>query len=117
MAKSAVSARNHLLRALNKWPQDAIRPQVQFQDVLRKRFESKTTSGVLSEEEELKQANALYSLIDNRYKKKYPITGTLLQPKSNPTYFTDLVRELQEAPTRSWLDRFVLRIKGVVRLK
>ncbi|KAK7931025.1 hypothetical protein PG985_001737 [Apiospora marii] len=128
MAKSAValfaltlyllqSARNHILRALNKWPQDAIRPQVQFQDVLRKRFESKSASGALSDEEELKQANALYSLIDNRYKKKYPITGTLLQPKSNPTYFTDLVRELQEAPTRSWLDRFIIRVKGVVRLK
>ncbi|KAK8044054.1 hypothetical protein PG993_004078 [Apiospora rasikravindrae] len=116
MAKSAVSARNHILRALGKWPQDVIRPQVQFQDVLRKRLESKSTSG-LSEQEELKQANALYSLLDNRYKKKYPITGTLLQPKSNPTYFTDLVKELQEAPNRSWLDRFILRIKGVVRLK
>lgn len=68
-SSSLQSARNHILRALNKWPQDAIRPQVQFQDVLRKRFESKLASGA-SDEEQLKQANALYSLIDNRYKKK-----------------------------------------------
>ncbi|KAK8118207.1 uncharacterized protein PG998_006488 [Apiospora kogelbergensis] len=140
MAKSALSARNHILRALGKWPQDIIRPQVQFQDVLRKRFESKATSGGPSDLAELRQANALYSLLENRYKKKvsndaditnatcksdlltwkslqYPITGTLLQPKSNPTYFHDLVKELEEAPNRSWLDRFMLRVKGVVRLK
>ncbi|KAK8015412.1 hypothetical protein PG990_008708 [Apiospora arundinis] len=116
MAKSAVRAQPPL-PSPRQGPQDAIRPQCQFQDVLRKRFENKATSGGLSDKEELKQANALYSLLDNRYKKKYPITGTLLQPKSNPTYFTDLVRELEEAPNRSWLDRFMLRVKGVVRLK
>ena len=45
-----------------------IRPQVQLQDVLRKRFEANQTG--LSETEQLQQANALYSLLDNRYKKK-----------------------------------------------
>lgn len=128
-----------------------IRPQVQLQDVLRKRFEANQTG--LSETEQLQQANALYSLLDNRYKKKvrgsipggtkereirtiagsppeppraqmlmclvpqYPITGTLMQPKSNPTYFNDLVKELDEAPNRSWTDRMMLRLKGVVRLQ
>jgi cytochrome b pre-mRNA-processing protein 6 len=45
---------------------------VQFQEVLRKRFEAPKIS--LSEEEQLKQANALYSLLDNRYKKTVSIT-------------------------------------------
>ena len=48
---------------------------------------------------------------------QYPITGTLMQPKSNPTYFNDLVKELDEAPNRSWTDRMMLRLKGVVRLQ
>ncbi|KAI0157128.1 hypothetical protein GGR52DRAFT_565405 [Hypoxylon sp. FL1284] len=114
MARQAISAQRHILRALSQWPTDTLRPQVQFQDVLRKHFEA---SSSLSEEEQLKQANALYSLLDNRYKKKYPITGTLLRPKSHPTYFTDLIKELEEAPSRSYIDRLLLRIKGVVRLQ
>ncbi|KAI0121719.1 hypothetical protein BJ170DRAFT_687957 [Xylariales sp. AK1849] len=114
-AKQAVSAQYHLLRALNRWPKDTIRPTVQFQEVLKKRFESKAS--VLSEEEKLRQANALYSLLDNRYKKRYPITGSLLEPKSNPTYFVDLVREMEEAPNRSFLDRILLRVKGIIRLQ
>ncbi|KAI1400987.1 hypothetical protein F4819DRAFT_487053 [Hypoxylon fuscum] len=114
MARQAISAQRHLLRALSQWPKDTLRPQVQFQDVLRKRFEA--SSGV-SEQDQLKQANALYSLLDNRYKRKYPITGSLLRPKSQPTYFTDLVKELEEAPGRSYMERVWLRLKGVVRLQ
>ncbi|OTB00774.1 hypothetical protein M426DRAFT_324014 [Hypoxylon sp. CI-4A] len=114
MARQAISAQRHVLRALSQWPKDTLRPQIQFQDVLRKRFEA---SSNLSEQEQLKQANALYSLIDNRYKKKYPITGSLLRPKSQPSYFTDLVRELEEAPNRSYFGRLWLRLKGVIRLQ
>ncbi|KAI1258764.1 hypothetical protein F5Y18DRAFT_412364 [Xylariaceae sp. FL1019] len=113
-ARSVISGQRHLLRALNKWPRDTIRPEVQFQEVLIKRFEKNDVK--LSEEEKLKQANALYSLLDNRYKKTYPITGTLMQPKSNPTYFADLIRELEEAPNRSWFQRLSLRLKGIIRL-
>ncbi|KAI1371618.1 hypothetical protein F4677DRAFT_435179 [Hypoxylon crocopeplum] len=114
MARQAISAQRHVLRALSQWPKDTLRPQVQLQDVLRKRFEQDSS---LSEQEQLKQANALYSLLDNRYKKKYPITGSLLRPKSHPTYFTDLIRELEEAPNRSYIDRVWLRLKGLVRLQ
>ncbi|KAL7620071.1 hypothetical protein AAE478_010620 [Parahypoxylon ruwenzoriense] len=103
-----------MLRALSQWPKDTLRPQIQFQDVLRKRFEQ---SSNLSEQEQLKQANALYSLLDNRYKRKYPITGSLLRPKSQPSYFDDLIKELEEAPSRSALERLWLRLKGIVRLQ
>ncbi|KAI1485915.1 hypothetical protein F5X96DRAFT_682431 [Biscogniauxia mediterranea] len=110
----AISGQRHILRALAQWPKDNVRPEVQLQDVLRKRFEQQKTA--LSEQDQLRQANALYSLLDNRYKKKYVITGSLLRPKSNPTYFTDLVKELEEAPSRSWFDRLKLRLKGLVRI-
>lgn len=58
----------HLLKALNRWPKDALRPTVQLQEVLRKRLERKDSA--LSSQEGLQQANALYSLLDNRYRKK-----------------------------------------------
>ncbi|KAI8624174.1 hypothetical protein F5Y19DRAFT_337423 [Xylariaceae sp. FL1651] len=115
MSRQAISGQRHILRALAQWPKDTIRPEVQFQEVLRKRFEQPKIS--LTEEEQLKQANALYSLLDNRYKKTYPITGSLLQPKSNPTYFSDLVKELEEAPNRSVFERFWLRMKGIIRIQ
>ncbi|KAI2463162.1 hypothetical protein F4781DRAFT_417539 [Annulohypoxylon bovei var. microspora] len=114
MAQTKLSAQRHILRALSLWPKDTLRPQIQFQDVLQKRFEQ---SSNLSEQDQLKQANALYSLMDDRYKTKYPIKGSLLNPKSQPTYFTDLVRELEEAPNRSYFERVWLRLKGVVRLQ
>ncbi|KAI2602879.1 uncharacterized protein GGS25DRAFT_509026 [Hypoxylon fragiforme] len=116
MARQAISAHNHILRALAQWPKDTLRPQLQFQDVLRKRFEQQPSPGV-SEQDQLRQANALYSLLENRYKKKYPITGDLLRPRSHPTYFTDLVKELEEAPSRSFAERLWLRVKGLVRLQ
>ncbi|RYP41937.1 hypothetical protein DL767_000674 [Monosporascus sp. MG133] len=115
--RQVISAQRHTLRALSQWPKDPLRPQVQFQDVLRRRFEQQQQQQRTSEGELLKQANALYSLLDNRYKKKYPITGSILKPKSNPTYYSDLLKELEEGPRRSWLDRMLLRVKGFVRLQ
>ncbi|KAI0432743.1 hypothetical protein F5Y09DRAFT_300819 [Xylaria sp. FL1042] len=115
MSRQAVRGQHLILRALNQWPKDTIRPEIQFQAIVKKRFEQPKLD--MPEEEQLRQANALYSLLDNRYKKAYPITGSLLHPKSNPTYFTDLLKELEEAPNRSLLERLWLRVKGVVRLQ
>ena len=67
------NARGHILQALSRWPKDPVRPEVQFQDVLRKRFEQAPTTTTPSRAEEqdlLRQANALYSLLENRYQKK-----------------------------------------------
>ena len=38
-----------------------------------------------------------------------------MKPASNPAYYDELVKELQEAPTRSWLSRLVKRWKGMIR--
>ncbi|KAK7757585.1 hypothetical protein SLS62_000600 [Diatrype stigma] len=72
------NGRGQILRALSLWPKDPVRPELQFGDILRQQIEQQKTS-TLSDEQQLKQANALYSLLDNRYKKKVRISrGHLL---------------------------------------
>ena len=69
------------------------------------------------EAKELAQANALYSLLENRYMNEYPFPGTLRYPQSKPTHYDDILREFEEAPDRTWLQRLWLRIQGSVRLQ
>lgn len=38
-----------------------------------------------------------------------------MKPISNPTYYTDLVRELEEAPNRGFWERFTKKCKGMVK--
>ncbi|KAK1773624.1 hypothetical protein QBC45DRAFT_363508 [Copromyces sp. CBS 386.78] len=116
-------------RALGEWPRDALRPECQLQDVLSKRLQKNNGSllpnnaaldkltGKAKEEAEIKQANALISLLENRYKNKYRITGELLKPKSNPKYYTDLVKELEEAPNRTFFGRMAKRLGGIIRFQ
>jgi cytochrome b pre-mRNA-processing protein 6 len=49
--------------------------------------------------------------------RQYPIANSLMTPASNPTYYTDLIRELEEAPKRSWWARLINRWKGGIRFK
>ena len=39
----------------------------------------------------------------------------MFEPQSNPTYYKDLVKELEEAPHRSFLGRMAKRLSGIVR--
>ncbi|KAK3401398.1 hypothetical protein B0T20DRAFT_450498 [Sordaria brevicollis] len=116
-------------RALSEWPRDALRPECQLQDVLTKRL-TKNNGSLLpntsafnkltkeaKEQAEIKQANALLSLLENRYKSKYRITGELLKPKSNPKYYSDLVKELEEAPNRTFFGRMAKRLGGIIRFQ
>ncbi|KAL0467513.1 hypothetical protein QR685DRAFT_532674 [Neurospora intermedia] len=116
-------------RALGEWPRDALRPECQLQDVLSKRLQKNNGSLLpnkpaftkltkeAKEEAEIKQANALIGLLENRYKNKYRITGELLRPKSNPKYYTDLAKELEEAPNRTFLGRMAKRLGGIIRFQ
>ncbi|KAJ3578459.1 hypothetical protein NPX13_g2115 [Xylaria arbuscula] len=83
MSRQAMRGQGHILRALSQWPKDTIRPEVQFQVVLQKRFEQPKLE--LSEDEQLKQANALYSLLDNRYKKTVSAFKVDIQSLSEET--------------------------------
>ncbi|KUJ10649.1 uncharacterized protein LY89DRAFT_247911 [Mollisia scopiformis] len=130
MSKSI--AYKHYIRALSRWPKDNLRPDCQFQDVMRKRLDRRfipasspntpnaaqaVANSAIDEKMELEQANAIYSLLENRYSRKYPIDGSLMRPASNPTHFEDLMKELQEAPERSWWGSMTNRWKGFLRFQ
>lgn len=63
------------------------------------------------------------SLLADRYTTKYAVagedsrTGGMLTPRSNPTYYEDLMRDLEEVPTRTWAQRMGLKMKGMFRLQ
>lgn len=60
-----------LTEALAKWPRDALRPDCQLHDVVGKRIErGLAQSGGNATEAHLKQVNALFSLLENRYQTK-----------------------------------------------
>lgn len=109
--------------ALTHWPKDTLRPTCQLQDVLSKRLaESNKFAGPDANTNPAAQVNALVSLLGNRYLHKYPTspapesaTGGMLKPRSNPTYYDDLMRDLDAAPTRSWVQRAGLKLKGMFR--
>jgi cytochrome b pre-mRNA-processing protein 6 len=68
------------------------------------------------EQVELKQTQVLESFLENRYANKDPMPASLRNPKSSPTYYDDLVKEMQEAPERTWVGGLMKRIKGSLRL-
>ncbi|KAL8762029.1 MAG: hypothetical protein Q9184_001921 [Pyrenodesmia sp. 2 TL-2023] len=127
----------HYQRALAQWPVDVLRPQVSFQDVMRRRIDkqfgpSKTENSAYdptkesqdtlatplkprNEAEELEQVNVLYSFLENRYSKKYPLSDRLMKPLSDPEHYEKIVKELEEAPNRSWFASSVNRWKGKIR--
>ncbi|KAI8223163.1 hypothetical protein K4K54_006321 [Colletotrichum sp. SAR 10_86] len=110
-------AYKHFQRALALWPKDNLRPEVQFPEFAARGLERRFANPAVDELSELKQANALYALADDRFKKQFPLNGELLQPKSQPTYFNDLLRELEEAPTRGWLQNMSKKLSGMFRFQ
>lgn len=67
--------------------------------------------------DEAREVNAAYLLTENAFAKQYPLSEAMLRPASVPTHYTDLERELEEAPGRTWWAGVVKRMKGLVRLK
>ncbi|KAL6866466.1 hypothetical protein ACO1O0_002577 [Amphichorda felina] len=103
---------------LAKWPKQELRPDYQLQDVLRKTIDERYKKYKPSmEAEELFKARALQVLQQNRFMERYKLNGPMLEPTSQPTYFTDLVREIEEAPKRTWLERLGKRLSGMIRLQ
>ncbi|CAD6455268.1 340cb978-78a1-406e-a15b-6d92b08687df [Sclerotinia trifoliorum] len=102
--------------ALSRWPKTHSDPKPNFKTPF---VDDRTISaaGKFDEKRELGQCNALYSLLEDRYRGKYPLTSKTLKPTSNPTYYEDLVRELEEAPKRSWFQQQVNKWKGALRFQ
>ncbi|KAF2459651.1 hypothetical protein BDY21DRAFT_370342 [Lineolata rhizophorae] len=127
----------HYARILSRWPVDNLRPHLAFQTVLRTRLaaSSSTTttpptappsSGPPARLQphhqtpaaaDLRAINALYTLLEDRYRARYPVSAAFRRPRANPTYYDDLAREIGEAPGRGWWARVALKVKGFVRWK
>ncbi|KAK0648074.1 hypothetical protein B0T16DRAFT_112378 [Cercophora newfieldiana] len=119
--RTAIASR--VQRVLEQWPKDALRPNLQFQDAISKRlaagslaaprtsFPDQTTRLAA----ELKQVNALEALVQNKFARKYPLSKRTMNPRWNPTYFDDLLAELEAAPTRSWTTKIANKLKGMFR--
>jgi cytochrome b pre-mRNA-processing protein 6 len=60
----------HYSRILSQWPKDPLRPEVSFQKVLEARVAASQDLPEGDVAAELRNTNALYSLLDNRYTKK-----------------------------------------------
>lgn len=123
-----------------KWPKQDLRPDYQLQDVLGKTVDARFQSyKPAMEREEILKARALQFLVQDKFKdrvcrenhnrhpdrvqnlltrlQQYKLQGPMLHPKSQPTYFDDLVREIEEAPNRSWFGRLGKRLSGMIRLQ
>ncbi|EXJ59607.1 hypothetical protein A1O7_03753 [Cladophialophora yegresii CBS 114405] len=125
----------HWARIIKQWPVDRVRPaHVHFQKVMQSRLlklqnPAAATANVKSndahaipvepfnEQTELRQVNALYALLENRFEKEYPIPQRVRHPRSSASHYDDLVKELDEAPNRSWITNLWNRLKGSVRLR
>ncbi|KAK1487316.1 hypothetical protein CCUS01_03661 [Colletotrichum cuscutae] len=118
MSRTTSQAYKHMRSALALWPKDNLRPETQFGEIIQRGIERRYTEpNVVDEAKELKQANAMFALTDDRFKKRFPLNGELLKPESQPTYFQDLLRELEEAPTRGWLQNMSKKLSGMFRLQ
>jgi len=133
MSKSL--AYKHYQRIITRWPVDALRPEVSFQKALQRRIDRRfnpqpiaadgskdvkvvqTPPVPVDEKAELEQVNVLYSFLENRYMKKYPVSTRFTQPASNPGYYQQLLQEIHDAPQRSWFAALIHKWKGRIRLQ
>ncbi|OBT49164.1 hypothetical protein VE00_00001 [Pseudogymnoascus sp. WSF 3629] len=123
MSKSV--AYKHLVRALSLWPKDRLRPDCQLQDILLARAKKTfvpvssaigAPTPTINERAELENANALYSLLDNRYALRYqPRKNLLMRPASNPDHYNDIIEEIDAVPSRGMLGRIKNRLSGLLR--
>jgi hypothetical protein len=107
----------HWARIIQAWPVDRVRPEhVSFQKLMQSRLQKANEAlGTPAEQKEMRQINALYALLDDRFLKEYPLPAKVRHPQSSPTHYDDVVKEMDEAPTRTWVTSLVNRIKGSLR--
>jgi len=60
----------HYARLLSRWPKDPLRPENTFHKLLSARAAKANSLSDTEVNAELRNVNALYSLLDDRYKKK-----------------------------------------------
>lgn len=105
----------HYSRLLTRWPVDRLRPaERSFQNVvLRKRLEAAPSGSG----DEKREVNAAYLLLDNALSRQYPLSASTMKPASNPNHYTELEKELNEVPDRTWFGNFMKRMQGLIRFR
>ncbi|KAI8939509.1 hypothetical protein NX059_003280 [Plenodomus lindquistii] len=132
-------------RLLTLWPKDALRPNLPFTRTIEHRglpfgvqplapatpdtspskssnptptIAAKSTAPPPSPSNpqlEQHQINALFSLLDNKFAKKYPLSPDVLKPKSAPQHYVKLMEEIEKAPKKSWWEAKVDEWKMKIR--
>jgi len=104
----------HYSRLLARWPVDKLRPaERHFQRLLEKRIQAAPTAT----RDEPREVNAAYLLLENGFRKRYPVSDAFMHPASKPDHYTALAKELEEAPNRTWFSNWVKRMQNLVRLQ
>ena len=123
---------------MQRWPVDKIRPEpVSFQTLMKKRLlkyenpakaaQSATVKSndanvqpvnlTWNEQKEVKQANALYALLENRFANESPFHDRLRFPASSPSHYDLIIAEAEKAPSRGFFENLTNRLKGMIRVK
>ncbi|KAL4921637.1 hypothetical protein BDW62DRAFT_174112 [Aspergillus aurantiobrunneus] len=121
------TTQSRLTYLLKHWPADPIRPSsVSVQTYLQSRlspsqpqkpFENSPTTSPATNTISDSSLNALTSLLEDRYARRYPLPPKLRYPASNPDHYDDLIKEFEEAPTRDLLGRIGKRLRGLFRFQ
>ncbi|RJE27265.1 hypothetical protein PHISCL_00396 [Aspergillus sclerotialis] len=119
------SVKTRLIRILELWPKDNVRPEsVSVQNYLKSHIDHLSDSPDKNAKSQSTKSpiapssiNALNSLLENRYAKKYPLPPHIRRPASNPDYYDNLIKEFEEAPKRDWFGRLKKLIAGKIRFQ
>jgi cytochrome b pre-mRNA-processing protein 6 len=127
-------------RLIALWPKDALRPNLPFTRAIEHRGvpygveplprpddaqeQKKKITSIASEpaaptplspQAEQAQINALFSLLENRYSNKYALSQSVFEPRSAPDHYTNLMREIEKAPQKTWwqakVDEWKMKIR------
>ncbi|PKX92417.1 ubiquinol-cytochrome c reductase complex assembly factor 2 [Aspergillus novofumigatus IBT 16806] len=102
---------NRISHLLKHWPTDAVRPaSVSVQTYLQSRLQptqpqqAQPQQAQPSPKTEISEAslNALSSLLEDRYARRYPLPPKLRRPATNPDHYDNVVKEFEEAPGRDF---------------
>ncbi|KAK9320125.1 hypothetical protein V1517DRAFT_330403 [Lipomyces orientalis] len=83
---------------IEAWPKDALKRQLDFKALLKDDLfarQSGETGGLPRLELQVK---SIEDLLDNKYKKMYPITDKLMKPAGKPDYYKLLTKEIENGP-------------------
>jgi cytochrome b pre-mRNA-processing protein 6 len=62
-----------------------------------------------------RRTRALFSLLENRYSKKYALSEAVLKPASAPEHYERLMQEIERAPGKTWwqakVDEWKMKIR------